>query len=130
LDFVGEDDEDQDADDLLCDWAPGALQGDGSMGLMDSDGTHVLVAQPPANETPTDAGAGLTPRSTTSYKMSRGPTEQQRRAMMLGRAAGGGVGGGGGLMMGTEDPCLSDSWHTSDTSTDSSIAALRSGGAR
>ena len=130
LDFGCEaEDEDEDAD-LLCDFAPGALQADGSMGLMDSDGTHVLI--PP---TPPDGAYAPHPRFKTSYIMSHGSTEQQRRAMMLGHGSRHYANGGETVMMTPpmmmttpEEPCLSDSWHAAaarSDSSDSSITALR-----
>jgi hypothetical protein len=119
-DFVAEDDED-DAD-LLCDFAPGALQADGSVGLMDSEGTHVLLPPTPA------------PRAQSSYKMTRRPTALQRRAMILGRAQFArqrqeahvlsrqfDLNGSG---WDDREQCLSDNWHPTDSS-DSSITSLR-----
>eukprot|EP00227_Mantoniella_beaufortii_P021325 CAMPEP_0197584266 /NCGR_PEP_ID=MMETSP1326-20131121/6942_1 /TAXON_ID=1155430 /ORGANISM="Genus nov. species nov., Strain RCC2288" /LENGTH=326 /DNA_ID=CAMNT_0043148617 /DNA_START=480 /DNA_END=1456 /DNA_ORIENTATION=+ len=115
----GEEDVDVDAEeedeegDLLCDFgAP--VQADGSIGLMDSDGTHVLFLPP----------APRPPPPTSSYKMKGGPSEQQRKAMLMGQGRGG-VSNGRGSGHGRDtEPCLSDSWHPTDSS-DSSITGLR-----
>lgn len=113
LHFVGEDDEEE----LLCDYAPNsALQADGTVGIVGEDGEVSLPV------TPSLGRSG-------SYKVSHGPTEAQKRAMMMGRSMlatqnsfGGGYHGGYGGY--DEEPCLSDSWHATETS-DASITALR-----
>ena len=119
-DSIAEDDDD-DAD-LLIDFAPGALQADGSVGLMDSEGTHILLPPTPA------------PRAQSSYKMTRRPTELQRKAMILGRAQFARQRREAQVLSqqfdlnsrGWDDreQCLSDNWHPTDSS-DSSITSLR-----
>lgn len=112
LHFVGEDDEEE----LLCDYAPNsALQDDGTVGIVGEDGEVSLPV------TPSLGRSG-------SYKVNHGPTDAQKRAMMMGRSMlatqnsfGGYRGAYGGY---DEEPCLSDSWHATETS-DASITALR-----
>ena len=109
LDLVGEDDdEDPEEEDLLCDYAPGPLQTDGSVGLVADDGTVSLPV------TPTLARSGW------SYETNRGPTDEQRRATRCGVVGWGGA----------DEPCLSDSWqHLQERDADAregaSITALR-----
>jgi len=119
FELIGED------DDLLCDFAPQALQADGSVGLMAEDGSIVQLPQMKPTE--------------SYWTTSHGVTIEHQRTIMLGRArlmdsqelkGAGKVG-----CTGFREPCLSDSWHAQSKSavttlhpadsSESSITALR-----
>ena len=122
FELIGEDDKD---DDLLCDFAPQALQADGSVGLMAEDGSIVQLPQ----MTPTES----------YWTTSHGVTIEHQRTIMLGRArlmASQELKGAGKVgCTGFREPCLSDSWHAQSKfavttphpadSSESSITALR-----
>ena len=103
FDLVGEDDE----EDLLCDFAPSAMQSDGGFGLVSADGRVSLPVSPSVRA----AGAGgslLASHASLSIEDS----------MTYRHPA-------------TGEPCLSDSWHAGDFAArsggfaDASITSLR-----
>ena len=102
LDFVGEDDE----EDLLCDFAPSAMQSDGGFGLVSADGRVSLPVSPSGKA----GGAGGFLASHCSLSMEDSMTYRPPA---------------------TGEPCLSDSWHAIDFAprsggyADASITSLR-----
>ena len=102
LDFVGEDDE----EDLLCDFAPSAMQSDGGFGLVSADGCVSLPVSPSGKA----GGAGGFLASHALLSMEDSMTYRPPA---------------------TGEPCLSDSWHAGDFAprsggfADASITSLR-----
>ena len=102
LDFVGEDDE----EDLLCDFAPSAMQSDGGFGLVSADGRVSLPVSPSGKA----GGAAGFLASHCSLSMEDSMTYRPPA---------------------TGEPCLSDSWHAIDFAprsggyADASITSLR-----
>jgi hypothetical protein len=101
FDFVGEDDE----EDLLCDFAPSAMQSDGGFGLVSADGEVSLPVSPSSK---TRGGGFLASHASLSMEDS----------MTYRHPA-------------TGEPCLSDSWQAGDFAArsggfaDASITSLR-----
>ena len=101
FDFVGEDDE----EDLLCDFAPSAMQSDGGFGLVSADGEVSLPVSPSSKV----RGGGLL-ASHASLSMEDSMTYRHPA---------------------TGEPCLSDSWQAGDFAArsggfaDASITSLR-----
>ena len=111
LHFVGEDDEEE----LLCSRANSALQDDGTVGIVGEDGEVSLPVTPLAGAFGLVQGEPQTHRRAEAGD-DDGPLDARDAefAWRVPRAYGGY----------DEEPCLSDSWHATETS-DASITALR-----